>query len=466
MRNLFQFIGILKLAALATLQAATTPFESAVLTAVQQAKFSEVIDFGAGNEERPVRAHLGEPARRIAQPPNVDVAVIQFDEQGRPVARAEVLLSRDYPAGVIVALDADRGAVDVRFLRWDIDRSNGGTVSREDGRVLKPKDWTNNPPITEQDDLVPGRTHAPLQFMAPYPASLFKTMVAFHVLRMVDAGKITLDADYTYAVTGAQPETRKVRDWIDPMIVVSDNHATSALLKLLHDRREIENLNREFRELNLPTLQINATAAADGLGWQPGQIHMTAYDTARLFWLIDGGPGVFWLDAGGKPVTEKVLSEKSRAFFKKVLGEQAFNECLSTANFPGAKNVRPGIPSRVSNRWINPTNGHVVVEGMDFGIDIRPMNRQAEVEFLHKTGLTFNYASNAGIVRSLPGKPFRHYIIAFLANLGNRYADEVFADSQVFPAFARISPTAYTQRIPALGKAVDDLVKKFSTQEP
>jgi hypothetical protein len=435
---------------------AQTPLENAVLNAVRDAHFDNVIDFGAGNEDGPVNV----PAKKIAHAPNVDVAVIQFDEQGRETGCADILLSRDYPNGLIVPLDKNFGASSVRFLRWDIERSDGGTFSR-DGKQLKTKGWTNNPPLTDSDDLVSGRTNAPYQFMAPYPASLFKLLIAFHVMRMIDAGKINLDSEFIYSVAGAKPEARKICDWLDPMITFSDNHSTAALLKMLHEQNEIEPLNREFRELNLPTLQINGTSAADGLSWQPGQIHETAFDIARLLWLIDGGAGILWHDANGKPVTAKLLSDSSRAFLKKLLAEQGFNEALSTANFSGAPNVRAGIPSRVAPRWINSSNGIVNVDGENFGVDIRAANSRAEVIFAHKTGLTFNYGSDAGIVTSLPGKPFRHYIIAFFANLGNRYADEIFATRTNFPCYDAVSPICYTQKIPALGKAIDDSLKNF-----
>jgi hypothetical protein len=189
---------------------------------------------------------------------------------------------------------------------------------------------------------------------------------------------------------------------------------------------------------------------------------MTAIDVARLFWLIDGGPGTLWQGADGKPVTAQYLSDSSRAFLKKTLSDQAFNNALTTANLRGAPHIRPGIPSRVADRWINPTNGHVVVGGTDYGADIRESNAKAEVNFAHKTGWTFNYGSDAGIVTSLPGKPFRHYVIAILANLGERYADEEFADRKTFPANDRGNPISYTQRIPALGKAMDDAVKQLS----
>ena len=111
---------------------------------------------------------------------------------------------------------------------------------------------------------------------------------------------------------------------------------------------------------------------------------------------------------------------------------------------------------------MNATNGHVVVEGTDYGVDIREWNQRAEVTFAHKTGLTFNYGSDAGIVTALPGKPFRHYVIAFLGNLGYRYADGVFANRATFPANDPVSPLAYTQRVPALGRAIDAAVERLS----
>ena len=441
---------------------AETPLETNVLAAVRAAHFEGVVDFGAGNEDRPVKAHLNVPAQKIAHPPNVNVAVIQLDGDGKLVDRAFVLLSRDYPDGVVVPLDKNLGAPGVRFRCWDIERSDGGTFSKEDGRQLSTKGWTDNPPLTDADDLLPGREGAALQFMTPYPASLFKLMVAFHILRMVDAGKLGLATEYTYSIEGAAPETLTISDWIDPMMTVSDNHATAALLKLLHDRAEIDTMNGAFAELNLGTLQINGTNPKTGRDWSPGKIHMTAIDVARLLWLIDGGSGTLWQRPDGKPVTADYLSDSSRTYLKKILSEQAWNRSLSTANMPGAPNVSAGIPAGVASRWINPTNGHVIVGSTDFGVDVREANRNAEVDFAHKGGLSFNYASDAGIVTSLPGKPFRHYIIAFSANLGSRYADKVFADRKTFPVDDPIGPIAETQRIPVLGKAIDDAVTKLS----
>jgi hypothetical protein len=442
---------------------AATPLERAVLSAVREAGFDQVIDFGPAYEDRVVPEGS---ARRIAHMPNVDVAVIQLDAAGRRVACANVLLSRDYPEGRIVPVDENCGAAQVRFRRWDIDRWNGGVFETGNPEPLSCKGWTNAPPLTDADDLVPGRNNAPLQFMAPYPASLFKLLIAFHCMRMVDAGRLTLDTSITYSRPNTEDETRPLRDWLDPMITYSDNHSTRALLQLLHRTGRLEVMNREFRDLGLATLQVNGTLASDGSRWQPGEIHMTALDTARLLWLIEGAPGSLWSTPQGTLVTADYLSEASRSFLKQLLGEQGLNEALSTSNLAGAPNVHPGIPSVVAPRWINPTSGIVQAHGTSFGVDVRKSNDRAEVVFAHKSGLTYNYGSDAGIVRSLPGQPFRHYIIAFLSNLGYRYTDDVFASRTRGPYADPVMPIAYTQRIPALARDIDERIQALSDQNP
>jgi hypothetical protein len=127
--------------------------------------------------------------------------------------------------------------------------------------------------------------------------------------------------------------------------------------------------------------------------------------------------------------------------------------------------MRPDIPSKIRERWINPTNGIVNVHGINHGVGVRSCNSCAEVTFAHVTGLTYNYASDAGIAHSLPGQPLCHYIIAFLGNVGCRYTDEVFADRTRGPYADAVSPISYTQRVPALGKAIDDAVKRLSAKK-
>ena len=439
-----------------SLQAQPTALETKIFSAVTSQHFEQVIDFGPYNEACPGKSFCFSPAHTISNTPNVDVAVIALDANGQMIDRANVMLSRDYPGGLIVPLDPNGGATSVRFRRWDIARNDGGTYSSKDGTLTSVKGWTNNPDLTDADDIVPGRQSAPYQFMAPYPASSFKLMVGFHVMRMVDAGILTLDTVYT--PTGKNGDARKVRDWMDPMITYSDNDSAKGLVKLLHDYNHLTVMHQEFRDWGLGTLQVNGTSTNTGGVWSPGQIHMTAYDAARLLWIIDGGTGTFWTGANGQPVTAALLSASSRTYLKGLLANQGFNDTLTSANMCGNPNAKPGIPCAVPSRWIDPKNGTVTVDGYAYGMDVTSCNAAAEVSFAHKTGFTFNYCSNMGIVNSLPGQPYRHYIVVYLSNLGYRYADEVFANVNSMPYYGK-NPIPYTQRAASLGKAIDDSLK-------
>jgi len=475
--------------------ASSTALEAEMLRVVQQARFGQTIDFGPFEDVCPGAGFCASPARPVPYAPNVDVAVIELDRDGHATNVANVLISRDYPDGVVVPIDraggpaGSYGSTSVRWRRWDIDRYNGGTFSQTDGQRLTVKGWADNPARTGADDIVAGRESAPLEFMAPYPASLFKLVIAFRIMRLVDTGHLKLTTKYTYDPTSdplpaaaargeeersdrpahggkrvsprptpQDAETRTIRDWMEPMIMVSDNRSARALLKLLHDRNDLPAMHAELGALGLGTLQINGTNPANGRNWQPGQIHMTSLDTARLLWLIEGGTGALWTRPDGTPVLASLLSDSSRAFLKSLLGDQAFHEVLSTASLCNAPNVEPGIPALVPSRWIN-ADGTETGGGYPYGYDVRPCNAAAEVTFAHKTGLTFNYGSDAGIVRSRPGAPERRYVISFLSSLGYRYTDPVFASRSSYPCYDAVGAICYTQRIPAMAKRLDDFVK-------
>ncbi|WP_233261334.1 serine hydrolase [Vitiosangium sp. GDMCC 1.1324] len=411
--------------------------ETELLRAVREVGFDQVRDW----------RHRGE---RIRHMPNVDVAVIELDAEGRPVAAANVLVSRDHPKGRAVAIDGETlGARTVRFTKWDLDRWDDK------------KGWSDAP---AGDDLAPGREQAPLRFMAPYPASLFKILIAYRVMKLVDRGELTLDTPYRFLRDTVDKGERPLRGWLEPMIVESDNGSTEALVKLLHERGAMEGLNAEYAALGLETLQVNGTSPVTGRNWQPGSIHMTALDTAKLFLLINGGPGVLWRTREGRAVTAAELSEPARGFLKKLLADQGYAEGLSSTLVCGDPNVRPGIPTAVPARWLA-ADGTATVGTTAFKRDTRPCNAAAEVEFLHKTGQTENYGSDAGIVRTLPGKEPRHYVIAFLSNLGYRYYDEGVAgtadfedEENGFPG--TVTAIGFTQSIAELGRRVDETLKQ------
>jgi hypothetical protein len=414
--------------------------EAALLRAVREPPFQEVRDWRRQGE-------------RIAHPPNVDVAVIELDAEGRPVAVANVLLSRDYPKGRAVPIDAATlGTTAVRFTRWDLERWDGQ------------KGWAD---AGAEEELVPGRGKAKLRFMAPYPASLFKILVAYRVLRLVDQGKLTLDTPHHFMRDTVDKGERPLRDWLEPMIVSSDNTATEALIKLLHERGWMEGFNEEFAALGLGTLQVNGTSPVTGRNWQPGSIHMTALDTARLFLLINGGTGVLWRTPKGREVTAAELSESSRTFLKGLLADQGFKEGLTSTLVCGDPNVKPGIPAAMPARWLA-EDGTVTVGETAFKRDTRPCNAAAEVTYLHKTGQTENYGSDAGIVRELPGKAPRHYVIAVLSNLGYRYYDAGLADTADFKDEENGFPgvrtaISFTQTLADLGRRVDEAMKRRGT---
>jgi hypothetical protein len=401
----------------------TTRLAAALRQALDEQRFDEgIVDLTLG--------------RRAAMP-NVDAAVIELDAAGRPTAVANAILSADYPHGAAVPIGKNLGTTKVRWRRWDI------------------KAWEAGRPSS--NDVVRGREDAPLEFMSPYPASVVKLMVGFGVLRAVDRGQLSLDDRLSYTGT---PEsctargkklTRDIRGWFDRMITVSDNAATCVLLARLHDLQAVEPLNATFRRLGLPTLQVRGTDPRSGGWWL--DMNMSALDTARLLLLISGAPGTLWRTQEGAAVTAELLSASSREYFLKTLNQQGLNQALSTSNWCGRAYPAGGIPQRVPGRWISRTDGTVTVDGRRYRQDVRPCNRKAEVTFAHKTGLSMEAASDVGIVRSLPGAPDRHYIVAVFTSLGQRFAD---ADKPADPPGTY--PVAYTEKIAELGRRIDTLM--------
>jgi hypothetical protein len=411
-----------------------TPPAPAARSAGQREKY----DQSPAELMRRAQARTLAAGQPLHQTPNMDAAIIELDAVGRPKSVANVLLSPQYPNGVVVPVNHKGLSTDqVRYRWWDDDEwdANGGKGTR---------------------DVLAGRENAAIDFSSPYPASVLKLMVGFGVLRLADAGKIDLDADYVYdpnPVSGAcgGKSVKKIRQHFDEMITKSQNESTCALIKLIHDQKAWDLVNQTFVDLGMPTLMVTGTNPGNGARWIGS--NMSGLDTAKLLLLVNGGAGVLWTTDKGKQVTRHELSDSSRRFFQETLGGQGHNEMLSTPNWCGRDYPTQGIPQKVPSRWIKP-DGTVTVGDAVYDRDVRPCNEAAEVTFAHKTGWVDTTGSDAGIVKSFRGKDKREYIVVVFCNLGTDYVD---ANRPADPP--GVFPVLYTQKYAQLGKAIDNIMK-------
>ena len=252
--------------------------------------------------------------------PSIDLAVVSFASPSappRPPRFANVLFSREHPQGLVADINAQGGPV--QNIRFDADQRDS---SLESPAWLPGANWSRL-------SWTPLHGDGAHRFVAPYPASLLKLMVAVGVGLAVDAGKT------------AWPE---VQSTLEAMIVVSDNDATDACVALLHRRGMVGHLNQRLQQLGLHTLQLNRTTAsggwrnADGAG--VGQIHMTAWDTVRLLWLLDAdAPPAPWL-----PAQTALLQPATRDQLRAVLSRQQRDEVLSSGSLRAMPGWVPGLP--------------------------------------------------------------------------------------------------------------------------
>ncbi len=326
-------------------------------------------------EQTPDSLQGGAP---LGHHPSIDLALVVF-APGKAPRWANLLFSREHPQGIVAEIDARAGAPRNILFEADVQDPKGDSIA-----WLPGADW--------QRIAFPHLAGAgPHRFVAPYPASLLKLMVAVGVAMAMDQGLLD-----------AWPKA------LEPMIVVSDNDATTECVALLHRLGLVDALNRRFAELGLLTLQLQGTKPdggwrnADGSG--VGRIQMTAWDTARLLWLLDeDAPPPPWLPAGST-----IVSPVSRAHLRSVLQRQQLDHVLSSGSLHEVPGWLPGWPDAPA--------------------------------FAHKTGNTQNYSSDAGILRAGPV----HAIVALLSSLGSRYAPD--------------PRCASTWRLPALGAALHALL--------
>ncbi|WP_242394073.1 serine hydrolase [Anaeromyxobacter oryzisoli] len=424
--------------------AAPPDLAHALLAAVRSAGLDALVDAGPAEGGCPTGPGCPRPLPPIAAAPHLDVAVIRLDAAGRAIEAADVQLAPDQPDGRIVPLGRDLAVRGVRFRRWAQDRREAGAAA---------------PPFQDGDDVAPPRRRDPVpgpparaarDFMAPYPASVFKLLVAFHVVRRAAEGALSLGLPVADG-PGPDAELRPLDAWLEAMITRSDNRATRAILRHLHARGEVDRMNADLAALGLGTLRVEGTSPEDGGRWAPGEVNVTAMDAARLLWLVAGGPGVLWRAPDGRPVTRAVLPEPARARLLALLADQGMHDVLSSGSVCGA---RPdGIPAVIPRRFVDPVTGRETVGDLAYGRDVRPCEAAAEVRFLHKTGRTWNFAADAGLVESLPGRPFRRYVIVLLATAGSRYLDPESAAAPLHPCDAE--KLCVSAAIARIGAAVD-----------
>lgn len=427
--------------------------------AVAAAGFDRLVDF-----DQPRGNGKAKPASFL---PNVDLAVIELTASGRIAGVANVLYDRDSPMGYRVEVDtASLSSRGVQFSRWRQERWD--TASG----------WSSAP--ASGDVLVQPASTAK-QYMVAYPASVLKLMVGYSTLRLVDQGKLALDGNLAFHdvdgvscgaapsnPTGAVPApvanglTDTVHGWLDKMITVSDNFATCVLLQAIHEQGALDSANQHFLDLGLGTFRMRPLLPQVGSGWLSGTMTMGALDTTKLLLLVTGLQGPLWVGPRGPVTSASGLSADSRRVLLRLLGDQSFNEVLNPVNLCGSSDAVQGIPSSVPQRWVDAQSGNVVTyDGdlvIDFGYDTRPCQAAAEVDFAHKTGLTYNAGGDAGSVRALPGQDGRWYLIAALASVGNRFGDADWNKSK--PNACEGSPyVCYPRAFGRLGGAVDALVK-------
>lgn len=418
---------------------------------VQHTDFAQVWDYGplfgqgCPSEQVPACLPLVGPIGR-ERFPQIDLSVVAANPPGcaPAVAKATVVFDRTHPDGVIGRHDPRTlELTNIRFRKWDEARWNGGRFKLEGSgasaaavRVTgTERAW--DAPYPADSQLGPGgRSESAVDFMSPWPASVFKLMVATHLLKLLDAGQtadgqpldlatpIPLPAQEPVALGAAAERTLTLRQALETMLQWSGNCATAALVRFLHAHGEMvqspqldaegfptaaplrSGINATLAALGLATLQMNRTVArtgrwgnpADNYAAQTASVannHMTSWDTARLLWLFSELPAAArpqWEVAPGQPVDVNFVSGPQKALLRELLrdsfsGSGLVNNRVCVPESPTSPappadlQPVPGIPARLSARWLEggrlrfPSGDHPypgVVDAIDAPADAAP----------------------------------------------------------------------------------------------
>lgn len=398
--------------------------------AVGSVGFDNVADFGplygAGCStvpSAPCAALVGRTGREHF--PQIDLSVIAFNAADcpQPIARATVVFDRTHPTGFVATHDERTGQItNIRFRRWDEARWNGGRWILESNgegdsataqaRIVPGSELHWLAPYAVEDLLGAGpamdSNGRAIDFMSPWPASVFKTMVGTYVMKLIDRGQAIdgtpVDLTTPIELPGAdlvpacpkEPQTLSLRQALETMLQWSGNCATAALIRFLHTHQEIiqsanvdprgfpisaptrSRLNDLLAELGLTTMGMHRTIAASGR-WgnandnydraaaSVAHNHMNSWDTARLFWLLDELPDPLqprWEVAPGRRVDTQFLSAANKSVLRQILADSYSGSALAAnRTCPGASlsagvaaTAGPppalGIPARLAETWL------------------------------------------------------------------------------------------------------------------
>ncbi|NBW81634.1 hypothetical protein EBR21_07755, partial [bacterium] len=220
-------------------------------TAVNNTDFDQVVDLGPNFTEDPCPASElackhGRKALGVERFPQIDLAVIAFQKGcTNPVVGSNVFFSRDFPKGISAEFDKNTGAVsNVRLQHWTQERFDGGRVTKVTPFFEQtPHAW--KAPFPPEDLINPEASSSAVNFMSPYPASIFKMLVLTKVLTFLEQKgplEAQLDQKFTYDFGTADTKddvTLSLREYLEAMIQWSGNKATAAMIQFLHKNGQI-----------------------------------------------------------------------------------------------------------------------------------------------------------------------------------------------------------------------------------
>lgn len=429
-----------------------------IRAAVASVGFDRVADFGplygAGCSSAPEGACSALVGRTGPDHfPQIDLSLIAFNRPGCPqsVAKATVVFDRAHPKGFVARHDARTlDITNIRFRKWDEARWNGGRWMLEgEGSAAQAhivpgteKSWAA--PFGAADAL--GPTPSPdegreqIDFMSPWPASVFKMMVATYVMKLLDRGQTTdgmplsletpipLPSQELVVACPKEPQTVTLRQALETMLQWSGNCATASLVRFLHTHQEIVQspdvddkgfptappsrslLNELLASLGLSTMQMNRTIARTGR-WgnandnydartaSVARNHMTSWDTARLFWLFDDLPSALqpaWEVAPGRRVMTNFVSDAQKAVLREILqnaysgsGLAANRTCPGSSPHPEVPGPPPelGIPARLASKWVDGKRLHSPVGDHPYARVVDELHPQTD-SFPYSTDLS------------------------------------------------------------------------------